>query len=78
MVRKISLIGIVLVAIINVSHANTIRVPFDYPTIQEAVDASEEGDTVIVADGIYTGPGNNLIALNKFIFWNLKMVPNER
>ena len=30
--------------------------PFD--TIQEGMDVSSHGDTVLVADGIYTGPGN--------------------
>jgi len=35
-----------------------IYVPDDYPTIQEAVDAAEEGDVVIVRDGIYDGAGN--------------------
>ncbi|MHA2344368.1 MAG: right-handed parallel beta-helix repeat-containing protein, partial [Candidatus Hodarchaeales archaeon] len=31
----------------------TIRVPADYPTIQEAINASSNSDTVLVADGIY-------------------------
>ena len=30
----------------------------DYPTIQAAVNASRNGDIVLVADGIYTGNGN--------------------
>jgi hypothetical protein len=30
----------------------------DYPTIQAAVDASVEGDEVIIQPGTYTGPGN--------------------
>jgi hypothetical protein len=30
------------------------HVPRDYPTIQAAVDASEEGDTVLVAPGVYS------------------------
>jgi hypothetical protein len=37
---------------------DTIHVPNDYPTIQSAIDEASAGDTVLVADGIYTGSGN--------------------
>ncbi|TFG48391.1 MAG: DUF1565 domain-containing protein, partial [Candidatus Brocadiia bacterium] len=30
----------------------------DYPTIQAAIDAAGSGDTVVAADGTYTGTGN--------------------
>ena len=32
--------------------------PADYSRIQDAIDATVDGDTILVADGIYTGEGN--------------------
>ncbi|HJX68767.1 MAG TPA: hypothetical protein VJ406_00900, partial [Dehalococcoidia bacterium] len=33
--------------------ASTIRVPGDYPTIQAAINAASDGDTIMVAAGLY-------------------------
>lgn len=41
--------------------AEIISVPWDQPTIQAGIDAASEGDTVMVAGGAYSGPGNNNI-----------------
>lgn len=42
----------------------TSYVPQDFPTIQEAIDASIPIDTIIVAEGTYTGPGNRDLSFN--------------
>jgi uncharacterized delta-60 repeat protein len=35
-------------------HECTIKVPKDYPTIQKAIDAADNGCTILVSSGIYT------------------------
>lgn len=40
-------------SVINQSHKGYIRVPVDYPTIQEAVDAAAPGDKIKVYPGTY-------------------------
>ena len=48
------LLTLSLVAIAaSTASAATIYVPDDYPTIQQAVDAANAGDTIIVRDGVY-------------------------
>ncbi|AQQ08551.1 hypothetical protein L21SP3_00335 [Sedimentisphaera cyanobacteriorum] len=47
---------------------DVINVPEDYPTIQQAVDAAQDGQTVQIAPGTYSGQGNvNIDLLGKAI-----------
>ena len=36
-------------------------VPTQFATIQDAINASDNGDTVFVLDGVYSGAGNHTI-----------------
>jgi serine protease len=42
-----------LQVVISTASAVTIRVPADQPTIQAAINAANNGDTVLVSDGTY-------------------------
>jgi len=53
-----------LLALAAPGHAATLNVPADYATIQAAVNATQDGDTVLIADGTYSGAGNRDIDFN--------------
>ena len=45
-------------------RAETLIVPEKYSTIQQAINAAANGDTILVKPGIYYGPGNRDISLD--------------
>jgi len=52
--RNASILTIVFVAVACISASATIiNIPDDYPTIQEGIDASTDGDTVLVQPDTY-------------------------
>jgi predicted outer membrane repeat protein len=67
-VRVHAAAALVVTAVVSLSCGNegtpgagplgTAKVPDDYPTIQSAIDAASDGDTVLVGPGTYAGSGN--------------------
>jgi nitrous oxidase accessory protein len=51
--------------IVKPARAETITVPDDYATLQDAINAANEGDTIFVKKGIYEGPINQTLMINK-------------
>jgi hypothetical protein len=52
-VMKTTIILVAVLCMPALAFSATIHVPDDYPTIQEAIDASANGDTIIVKPGTY-------------------------
>jgi len=51
--------GLLLVGLIaSIGRAGALRVPEDFPTIQAALNGARGGDSVMVSDGVWTGPAN--------------------
>jgi len=51
--KKLIFPSLVCIIISSASYAITINIPGDYPTIQAGINASNDGDTVLVAAGNY-------------------------
>ncbi|HSD62457.1 MAG TPA: hypothetical protein VLB50_01630, partial [Ignavibacteriaceae bacterium] len=62
-------LGILFQGLIN---AEILNVPAGYITIQDAINASQNGDTVLVADGVYyeniNFNGKNIVVASNYIF----------
>ena len=56
--------SILLLSLVDELSATTIYVPDNYSTIQSAIDHAVAGDTIIVRDGRYKGPGNKEITFH--------------
>jgi len=64
--REIKMYRFLTVFVIaGLCSASQINVPSDYQTIGAAVAAAVNGDTILIADGVYQGPGNRDIVIGE-------------
>jgi len=65
MSRRFLISSLILLVIPAFAGAATLRVPKHYSTIQAALDAANDGDTIVVDPGTYSGIGNRDLKFNK-------------
>ena len=72
---------IFMLALCPAGIARTIYVandgPADFTTIQAAIDDANNGDTVIIQPGTYTGPGNRDISIKSKVITVQSVDPND-
>jgi hypothetical protein len=68
----LTIFTVLFVSLFSKINATVINVPADYSTIQEAINASINGDTVLVASGTYyeniNFRGKNILLSSYYIF----------
>ncbi len=55
---RLSILLLAIFIFVSSLHARIVHVPDDRPTIQKGINIASNGNTVLVADGTYTGNGN--------------------